>query len=171
MSVDHEDEVRSIMRSVVAPRTALNYALRNACLVLYLFEKRDDFEDMLEPWYLDQMEGLDEEKRKIATKNICLDMEASLNNCPLILGCLTFKIFSEFVAGKKSGSKMLSKSTYEGYRSALRHMFRSSRYEMEKMFEKNLSLFMSGLVRKVSNVGCYEILLQNVTQCVCVMHR
>ncbi len=64
---------------------------------------------MLEPWNLDQMEGLDEEKRKIATKNICLDMEASLNNCPLILDLLTFKTFSEFVAAKKNGSKMLSK--------------------------------------------------------------
>ncbi len=30
--------VQNIMRSVVAPRTALNYALRNACLVLYHFE-------------------------------------------------------------------------------------------------------------------------------------
>ncbi len=62
---------------------------------------------MLEPWYLDQMEGLEEEQRKIATKKMCLDMEASLNNFPLILNCLTFKIFSEFVATKKNKSKML----------------------------------------------------------------
>ncbi|KAL7457648.1 hypothetical protein ACHAXS_000402, partial [Conticribra weissflogii] len=33
---------------------------------------------------------------------------------------------------------------------ALRHMFWSSRYEMEKMFEKKLCLFMLGLVRKVT---------------------
>ncbi len=84
------------------------------------------------------------------------------------LYCLNFSIFSEFVATKKNGSKMLSKSTYEGCRSALRHMFWLSRYEIEKMFEQKLYLFMLGLVRKVTHVGYNEI-SQNLTLCVCAV--
>ncbi len=53
--------------------------------MLHLFEKYNDFDDMFEPWYLGQMERLDKEQRKIATKNMCLDMEASLNNGSLSL--------------------------------------------------------------------------------------
>ncbi len=43
MSDDHEEEVCSVMRSIVVTRMALNYALRNVCLVFYLFEQCDDF--------------------------------------------------------------------------------------------------------------------------------
>ncbi len=151
--VDGAEKVWQIMRSVVAPKTALNYCLRNTSFLMYLLDiqNEEDMNGLFEPWFLDVFDGLDEEERKRkAIKDFVFSMESSLDNCPLVLDCLTFKIFSEFIASKKQDGKMMSKSTYEGYKSALRHIYRSSKYEMEAGFEKNLSLFMSGLVRKVS---------------------
>ncbi len=115
-SFNGEEEVLEIMQSVVAPKTALNYVLCNTTFILYIYDNNENINtpklhDLFEPWFLDCVSDLSEEQQKRITKSIVLDMEGSLDNCPVILDGLTFKVFSEFVASKRIDGKMLLKAT------------------------------------------------------------
>ena len=74
------------------------------------------------------------------------------DNCPFILSNLTFVHFSDFVMqhkacrGKSQGQAMsLGNSLYEQSQSALKHLFRMSKYAMAPNFFKNLKQFTKGI--------------------------
>ena len=77
--------------------------------------------------------------------------------CPVLLSNLTFDIFIEYLASKKLSrqhignvSNTLSASSCDSYQSALMHLYRMSKYNMDSHFATDLSQFMTGMKRTVS---------------------
>ena len=87
------------------------------------------------------------------------------DNCPILLTKITFNIFSCYMSMKKSKNSRLylSATSYGGIRSALTHLYRVSVKEMDKLFKKELSQFMSGMKRVIaSNKRQYGISIEEV---------
>jgi hypothetical protein len=79
------------------------------------------------------------------------------NNCPFILSNLTFPHFSNFVRqqkarkGKSRGKAMCIRNpSYKQCQSALKHLFRMSKYKMEPDLN-HLKQFMKGIRRHIAN--------------------
>ncbi len=160
----HGDDVNEIMMNVVAKSSLTNYASKNVDLLMWLYaDARRHY--LLEPWYLNHVEGLSDKERSSTTKEILLSMNARDNNCPVHLDLLSFAKFSDYLATKKlrrAGNNRKrgdnpSKSLYESCRSALMHMFRMSSYTPSDYFLKNIKQFMSGIKRKASLHFCVNI--------------
>ena len=80
------------------------------------------------------------------------------DNCPFILSNLTFEQFSDFVTqrkarrGKARGLAMsLGNASYEQSQSALKHLFRMSKYAMQTNFFDDLKQFTKGIRRHVAD--------------------
>jgi hypothetical protein len=85
------------------------------------------------------------------------------DNCPFILSNLTFEQFSDFVTqrkarrGKGRGLSMsLGNASYEQSQSALKHLFRMSKYTMRTNFFDNLKQFTKGIRRHVADKKVLE---------------
>ena len=85
------------------------------------------------------------------------------DNCPFILSNLTFEQFSDFVTqrkarrGKGRGLSMsLGNASYEQSQSALKHLFRMSKYAMQTNFFDNLKQFTKGIRRHVADKKVLE---------------
>ncbi len=85
------------------------------------------------------------------------------DNCPFKLSNLTFSHFSDFITqrkarkGKNRGKAMsLGNASYEQSQSALKHLFRMSKYAMPSDFFDNLKQFTKGIRRHVANKKVQE---------------
>ena len=90
-------------------------------------------------------------------------MNINYDNCPILLTKITFNIFSCYMSMKKSKNSRLylSATSYGGIRSALTHLYRVSVKEMDQLFKKELSQFMSGMKRVIaSNKRQYGISIE-----------
>ncbi len=103
----------------------------------------------MELWFIQHLDkhATETQKKKYA-KNCCLVMSPEDNNCPFILSNLTFTHFSNFFMqqkackGKSQGEAMcLGNSLYKQCQSALKHLFRMSKYNMEPDFFEHLKQF------------------------------
>ena len=91
------------------------------------------------------------EMRKVC-KEVLDAVQKGENNCPIILQSLTFNIYSHYLtARRKKGILVyLSRTSYNGIKSALCHLFRMSGSEMSFDMKKDLGQFMSGIKRTVA---------------------
>jgi hypothetical protein len=96
--------------------------------------------------------------RKKYAKECCLSSSPEDDNCPFILSNLSFAQFSDFLAtrtsrtGKHQGQVLkLSNASYEQSQSALKHLFRMSKYQMHSAFTAQLKQFTKGIRRTVAD--------------------
>ncbi|KAL3775170.1 hypothetical protein HJC23_000313 [Cyclotella cryptica] len=154
----HGEKVREIMRNVISPKSAISYANQNVVFILWLHNS--PHRSLLEESFVEALDSLENEKEmKKWIKDILLKMHPR-SVCPVILCNLTFDIFSEYLASKKLSRKhignvsnTLSASSYDSYRSALMHLYRMSKYDMDSHFATDLSQFMTGMKRTTDQLG------------------
>ena len=151
--------VKEIMSKVVSKQSADKYSGQNSIFAMYLYDS------LLEPSFVRGLDALatNSQKKKYA-KQCCLDMSPGDDNCPLILLNLTFIHFSTFVTlrkarkGKHRGKAMsLGNASYEQAQSALKHLFRMSKYSMDPDFFTELKQFTKGIRRhEIGRASCRE---------------
>ncbi len=143
------------MRNVISPKSAISYANQNVVFILWLYNSphRSLLEESLVEAH-GSVEGDREMKKWI--KDILLKMHPR-SVCPVVLSYCTFDIFREYLASKKlsrqhigNASNTVSASSYDSYRSALMHLYRMSKYDMDSHFATDLSQFMTGMKCTVS---------------------
>ena len=153
------------MRNVISPNSTISYANQNVVFILWLYNS--SHHSLLEESFVDALGSLESEREmKKWIKDILLKMHPR-SVCPVILSDLTFDIFSEYLASKKlsrqhsgNASNTLSASSYDSYRSALMHLYRMSKYDMDESFATDLKQFMTGMKRTVSLNCCFLLHLQ-----------
>jgi hypothetical protein len=108
---------------------------------------------LLEQWFVDNISTYSKliNKQKYA-KECCLKMNPEDDNCPFKLSNLMFSHFSNFITqrktckGKNCGKAMShGNASYEQSQTALKHLFRMSKYAMQPYFFDNLKQFMKGI--------------------------
>ena len=147
------EKVRNIMTHVIARSSHASYATKNIPFVLWLLHS-NEFRALLEPWFLDIVQGLDDVETRRKTKEILVDMQADADNCPVILSALTFEVFSHYLTTRRpqrAGVVVLSFASFSAHRSALMNLYHITKYEMPACFSKLLSQFMSGMKRKIQH--------------------
>ena len=153
------------MRNVISPNSAISYANQNVVFILWLYNS--SHHSLLEESFIEALGSLESEREmKKWIKDILMKMHPR-SVCPVILSHLTFDIFSEYLASKKlsrhhsgNASNTLSASSYDSNRSALMHLYRMSKYDMDESFATDLKQFMTGMKRTVSLNCCFLLHLQ-----------
>ena len=138
------------MRNEISPKSAISYANQNVVFILWLYNT--PHRSLLEESFVDAPGSLENDREmKKWIKDILLTMHPR-SVCPVILSKLTFDIFSEYLASKKlsrqhigNASNALSASSYGNYWSALMHLYRMSKYDMDSHFATDLSQFITGM--------------------------
>ncbi len=148
------------MAKVVSTQSANKYAGQNSMFALFCYESAELRDVLLEPWFIDglSMHAKENAKNKY-TKNCCMIMSPEDDNCPFILSNLTFAHFSDFITHKKAcrgKSHCLGNSSYEQFQSALKHLFRMSKYAMQPGFFENLKQFTKGIRRYIADKKAEE---------------
>ncbi len=147
------------MAKVVSKQFADKYVGQNSIFAIFCYKSAELREFLLEPWFIQQLdEHATETLKKKHAKNYCLVRSPEDNKRPFILTNLTFPHFSNFVTqqkarkGKSWGKAMcLGNLSYEQCQSALKHLFRMSRYNMEPNFFSHLKQFTKGIWHHVAN--------------------
>jgi hypothetical protein len=90
--------------------------------------------------------------RKKYAKVCCLRSSPEDDNCPFILSNLTFAQFSNYLAKRTSRTGKhqeqvlkMSNALYEQSQSAIKHLFRMSKYKMHSSFTCHLKQFTKGI--------------------------
>ena len=88
---------------------------------------------------IESSEVLMPEMRKVC-KEVLDEVQNGENNCPIILQSLTFNIYSHYLTTRRKKGTLvyLSKTSYNGIRSALCHLFRISGSEMSFDMKKDV---------------------------------
>ena len=151
--------VKQIMAQCVAKQSSGKYAGQNAGFAMYCFDSVELRNNLLEPWFIEGISDIERlADRKRYAKDCCLNSSTEDGNCPLILSNLTFAQFSNYLStrkrckGKNRGEVMaLSNASYEQSQSALKHLFRMSKYTMSSYFAEQLKQFTQGIRRTVAD--------------------
>ena len=152
--------VKEVMAGVIDGKSAVKYAGQNIQLAKFCFERDELRDKLLEVWFIEEWNKTTNSRARYTYAKSCfLNMSPDDNNCPLKLTKLTFEIFSDFITlrtpsrGKNKGQTMaLGNSSYEQSISALKHLYRMSKYSLPTEFDENLKMFNKGIKRKVANV-------------------
>lgn len=152
-------EVENIMNSVVSKNSEYQYDNENVKLLLWICKTNNDAATLLKTEFRTEMQQVDsstgtekqkEAKRRLVCKKWLKAVKRGGNNSPIILKQMNFGVFSEYLTSRKSkNSTYLSKSTYDGIRSALAHLYRRSGETMCDIMQKDLKQFMGGIKRTV----------------------
>ena len=138
--------VKEIMAKVVSVQSSNKYAGQNSIFAMFCYESAELCDALMEQWFVDKLRLITTEnaKKKYA-KSCCMNMSPEDDNCLFILSNLMFNHFSNFVTqrkacrGKHQGKAMsLENALYEQSQSALKHLFRMSKYAMQPNFFNNL---------------------------------
>ncbi len=120
--------------------------------------------NLFEPWYLARLEGLTLAQKKQVLKEILLSMNAQDDNCSVILNCLSFAKFSDYVANRKLAksdpnkkSKLLSSSMYEGCCSALMHLYQVEVYCVRGFCKRSQAVHV--WAQTAGELSCLDIVL------------
>jgi hypothetical protein len=151
-------EIEMILQNVVAPRSRVRYMNENVKLLLWAYDEGDELRGRLlhEDFINDINIGVQNAttaKAKAKTKRVIIKrwyngIKKNSPNCPLNLDNLTFDDFSTYLTTRKSKTqRYLAKSSYDGIRSALAHMYRLTGKVMKDDLLKNLKEFMGGIKR------------------------
>ena len=155
-----DDEIEYIMNNIIADKSKNRYLCENVKLVLYFFDTDDHAERLLNEQFREELQNAVDSNTTIAKKNkakrevvkkwICL-VRKDTDNCPILLEDLTFTDVSRYMTSrKKKDSSYLSRSTYDGIRSALAHLYRCAGKEMHETLKKDLKQLMGGIKRAVA---------------------
>ena len=156
--------VKEVMAKVISMQSADKYAGQNATFAIFCYNSIELRDDLLEPWFIEEISlHATEFLKQQHAKNCCVKMSPQDDNCPFILSNLTFEQFSDFVTqrkarrGKGKGLSMsLGNASYEQSQSALKHLFRMSKYAMQTNFFDNLKQFTKGIRRHVADKKVLE---------------
>lgn len=151
--------VKQIMAKCVATQLSGKYSGQTAGFVMYCFASDELRESLLETWFIEDMYKIEKPfEQKRYAKECCMNSNPDDDNCPLILSNLTFAQYSDYLStrkrckGKNRGEVMaLSNSSYEQSQSALKHLFRMSKYTMSSSFIEQLKQFTQGIRRTVAD--------------------
>ena len=151
------ERVKAIMGKCVAPQSTQTYAGQNSIFAEYCINN-DEYRDLLEPWFLQKMEALDTAGKRLKYAKECMmAMSPEDDNCPFILSSLSFAQFSDYLdrrtsrRGKNKGKEdSVGMSTIEQAKSALRNLYRFSKYEMSPRMDVLLKQFLSGKKRDIA---------------------
>ena len=70
--------------------------------------------------------------------------------CPIVMKEVTFDVIATFMAGKKDNEgKYYGKSTYDGIRSSLMHLYTMSNVTPTEEFRARMATFMKGFKRTI----------------------
>lgn len=156
--------VEKIMKKSVGDGSNYNYDNQNITFILWLFDNDMHREELLADWMVSRLyeaQALDNvtnggrSKRpnmRAACKEALSAMNKHEDNCPIVLPKLTFNLFSHYMTTRKDRKgELLDKSSYGQVRSALAHLYKNSKHEKSAEFEKDLSIFVGGLKRTVTD--------------------
>lgn len=143
----------------MATTSSAKYAQQNSGFALFCFDSNELRDHLLEPWFVEGMREIEKPNdRKKYAKECCLSSSPEDDNCPFILSNLTFAQFSDYLAtrtsrtGKHQGQVLkMSNASYEQSQSAIKHLFRMSKYEMHSSFTVHLKQFTKGIRRTVAD--------------------
>ena len=147
------------MAKVISTSSTNNFAGQNAMFAMFCLDSAELRNRLLEQWFVDNVSAFPkaDEKQKYA-KECCMKMSSEDDNCPFILSNLTFADFSAFLTQRKArrgnhiGKAMsLGNASYAQSQSALKHLFRMSKYAMQSDFFENLKQFTKGIRRHVAD--------------------
>ena len=152
--------VKEVMAGVIDEKSAVKYAGQNIQFAIFCFGRDELRDKLLEVWFIEEWNKTTNSRARYTYAKSCfLKMSPNDNNCPFKLSKLTFEIFSDFITlrtpsrGKNRGQTMaLGNSSYEQSISALKHLYRMSKYSLPTEFDENLKMFNKGIKRKVANV-------------------
>jgi hypothetical protein len=157
-----DDEIDYIMNNIIADKSKNRYLCENVKLVLYFYETdnalagerllRDELVQDLQNAISAQTTAAkkNKAKRDVVKKWLCL-VRKDVDNSPILLEELTFTDVSRYMTSrKKKDSSYLSRSTYDGIRSALAHLYRCAGKEMHESLKKDLKQLMGGIKRTVA---------------------
>ena len=145
--------VKEIMSKVISLQSITKYAGQNATFAIFCCHSIELRDVLLEPWFIEEvsLQATEYTKQRCA-KHCCVKMSPQDDNRPFILSNLTFEQFSDFVTqrkacrGKGRGLSMsLGNASYKQSQSALKHLFRMSKYAMQTNFFDNLEQFTKGI--------------------------
>jgi len=151
------ERVKAIMGKCVAINSTQKYAGQNSIFAEYCYDN-DEYRDLLQPWFLEQMESFDTPAKRLKYAKECIvAMSPEDDNCPFILSDLSFSQFSDYLdrrtsrRGKNKGKdNSLGMSSIEQAKSALSNLYRFSKYEMSTSMEVLLKQFLSGKKRDIA---------------------
>lgn len=151
------ERVKAIMGKCVAVNSTQKYAGQNSIFAEYCYDN-DEYRDLLEPWFLQTMESFDTPTKRLKYAKECmLAMNSDDDNCPFILSDLSFEQFSDYLdrrtsrRGKNKGKEdSLGMATIEQAKSALRNLYRFSKYEMSDSMDVLLKQYLSGKKRDIA---------------------
>ena len=152
--------VKEVMAGVIDEKSAVKYAGQNIQFAIFCFGRDELRDKLLEVWFIEEWNKTTNSRARYTYAKSCfLKMSPNDNNCPFKLSKLTFEIFSDFITlrtpsrGRNRGQTMaLGNSSYEQSISALKHLYRMSKYSLPTEFDENLKMFNKGIKRKVANV-------------------
>ena len=147
--------VESILSQIVSSGTHVNYAYHNVNLVLWIYEREEQREELRRDWMVECLITANNKGKK-EMRATCKDAQEEVNrsdeNCPIVIEKLTFNVFSHYMSTKKikKYGGYLFTTSYGGIRSSLTHLYLMSGNKMDGGFKKELSQFMSGMKRVVA---------------------
>ena len=156
--------MNEIMSNGISLQSTTKYAGQNATFAICCYHSIELRDDLLEPWFIEEvsLQATEFAKQQHA-KNYCVKMSPHDDNRQFILSNLTFEQFSDFVTqrkarrGKGRGLSMsLGNASYEQSQSALKHLFRMSKYAMQTNFFNHLKQFTKGIRRHVADKKVLE---------------
>ena len=153
-----------IMSRIVSESSANNYMAKNIHFFMWIYDNEDMRELLLPPWFINQLRIAAEEDASEASerrrrerkhfRNLLKDFIGVIdstdpNTHPIIIENLTFDIFTKFVNSRKKTINVqiegtdrfeevqgyLSKSMYDGMRSALMHLHRMMGIQIDNNFQ------------------------------------
>jgi len=148
------------MARVIDKKSAEKYAGQNIQFLLFCFESEELCHNLLEGWFVEVLNvTTNSQARYLYSKSCLLNMSPDDDNCPIKLSNLQFATFSDYITlrtprkGRNKGQTMaLGNASYEQSISALKHLYRMSKYSLSNCFEDRLKMFTKGIKRKVANV-------------------
>lgn len=149
---------------MISTQSTAKYAGQNAMFAMFCLDSAELRDRLLEQWFVQNVSAFTKltEKQKY-TKNCCISMSSEEDNCPFKLSNLTFSHFSAFLTQKKAckgkhvGKAMsLGNESYSQSQSALKHLFRMSKYTMQPDFFNKLRQFTKGIRRHVADKKALE---------------
>ena len=177
--VQLRSEVRNIMENVVTASSAKRYTNGIVNFFLWLFDD-SHLHHLFKDWFLVNLitghavdQSLPETKRD-GRKNIRSTIKSALSSIvgqdcsthPLSFQFLNFDIFSRYLTSRKKTIVVkkttdeveveeevevyLGKSSYDGIRSSIMHLYRICNVEMDKDFQKSLTIYIAGIKRVVA---------------------
>jgi len=155
-----ENDVQNVMDMIVSENSKAAYNNANIKFLVWLYHHPDSTR-FLKPDVIPSLQmahlrdlalGADNKGRNMQkAAKLAILSTRSLDSCPIKVDLITFDIFAQYVVSRRrDDNTFLSKSTYEGMRSALMHLFRSCSVAPASDLCDRLTQLIGGMKRTVA---------------------